>query len=194
MVKQVTTITFQLLPRVVLRLICVKIPLRFPFVNFFFFFHASTSMHHLSSMQKAILINESTNLRWSNSKTLRSILRFLSLSLFFPQTNTRALYTRVEGITLLTGNPGYCNLPRLDSTCLSAVWYRVGHCCNWSRNAIALLIIEIINGTRYRAASQLQDRINRNILVNGAKEDFERLSFECYEHHDTRSSSSFVEF
>lgn len=117
-----------------------------------------------------------------------------SLSLFFPQTNTRALYTRVEGITLLTGNPGYCNLPRLDSTCLSAVWYRVGHCCNWSRNAIALLIIEIINGTRYRAASQLQDRINRNILVNGAKEDFERLSFECYEHHDTRSSSSFVEF
>lgn len=150
-------------------------------------------MHHLSSMQKAILINESTNLRWSNSKTT-TIHPPFSLSLSFFPKQTHAHCTRVEGITLLTGNPGYCNLPRLDSTCLSAVWYRVGHCCNWSRNAIALLIIEIINGTRYRAASQLQDRINRNILVNGAKEDFERLSFECYEHHDTRSSSSFVEF
>lgn len=58
-----------------------------------------------------------------------------------------------ENTLLLTGNPGYCNLPRLDSTCLSAVWYRVGHCCNWSRNAIALLIIEIINGPRYRVGS-----------------------------------------
>lgn len=80
---------------------------------------------------------------------------------------------------LLTGNPGYCNLPRLDSTCLSAVWYRVGHCCNWSRNAIALLIIEIINGPRYRVGSYSKYLDKSRYL--GAKEDVSRCSssFEC---------------
>lgn len=81
----------------------------------------------------------------------------IHFSLFFSQTQHTYLYIYVcvcrENTLLLTGNPGYCNLPRLDSTCLSAVWYRVGHCCNWSRNAIALLIIEIINGPRYRVGS-----------------------------------------
>lgn len=82
----------------------------------------------------------------------------IHFSLFFSQTQTHLsiyIYMCVcrENTLLLTGNPGYCNLPRLDSTCLSAVWYRVGHCCNWSRNAIALLIIEIINGPRYRVGS-----------------------------------------
>lgn len=120
---------------------------------------------------------------WShtNSKTLRSTSLSLSPSLF--STNTRTyLYMSVcveREPPLLTGNPGYCNLPRLDSTCLSAVWYRVGHCCNWSRNAIALLIIEIINGPRYRVGSYSKYLDKSRYL--GAKEDVSRCSssFEC---------------
>lgn len=107
------------------------------------------------------------------SKTLRSI----SLS-FFPKHNTLIyIYMCVcvcrENTLLLTGNPGYCNLPRLDSTCLSAVWYRVGHCCNWSRNAIALLIIEIINGPRYRVGSYSK-YLDKSRY--GVKEDVSRCS------------------
>lgn len=115
---------------------------------------------------------------WShtNSKTLRSTSLSLSPSLF--STNTRTyLYMSVcvcREPPLLTGNPGYCNLPRLDSTCLSAVWYRVGHCCNWSRNAIALLIIEIINGPRYRVGSYSKYLDKSRYL--GAKEDGSRYS------------------
>lgn len=107
----------------------------------------------------------------------------LSLSPSLFSTNTRTyLYMSVcveREPPLLTGNPGYCNLPRLDSTCLSAVWYRVGHCCNWSRNAIALLIIEIINGPRYRVGSYSKYLDKSRYL--GAKEDVSRCSssFEC---------------
>lgn len=107
----------------------------------------------------------------------------LSLSPSLFSTNTRTyLYMSVcveREPPLLIGNPGYCNLPRLDSTCLSAVWYRVGHCCNWSRNAIALLIIEIINGPRYRVGSYSKYLDKSRYL--GAKEDVSRCSssFEC---------------
>lgn len=99
------------------------------------------------------------------------------LSLFFPNTTHLSIYIYVcvcrENTLLLTGNPGYCNLPRLDSTCLSAVWYRVGHCCNWSRNAIALLIIEIINGPRYRVGSYSK-YLDKSRY--GVKEDVSRCS------------------
>lgn len=102
----------------------------------------------------------------------------LSLSPSLFSTNTRTyLYMSVcveREPPLLIGNPGYCNLPRLDSTCLSAVWYRVGHCCNWSRNAIALLIIEIINGPRYRVGSYSKYLDKSRYL--GAKEDVSRCS------------------
>lgn len=100
----------------------------------------------------------------------------IHFSLFFSQTHL-SIYIYVcvcrENTLLLTGNPGYCNLPRLDSTCLSAVWYRVGHCCNWSRNAIALLIIEIINGPRYRVGSYSK-YLDKSRY--GIKEDVSRCS------------------
>lgn len=77
-----------------------------------------------------------------------------------------------------------CNLPRLDSICLPAVWYRGGHCCNWSRNAIALLIIEIINGTQSRASRRLDKlRISWHAF---AQQNTEIIRLDYYYHSSVR--------
>lgn len=71
-----------------LRLICVKIPLRFPFVNFFFFFHQC--IIYQACKKRSLL----TNRRICADQTRKHYdpSSVFSLSLFFPQTNTRALY------------------------------------------------------------------------------------------------------
>lgn len=148
-----------------------KIPL-------FSLYHHRSNSWHIHQARKKLLFNDRISSVIAHKLQNITIHFALSLSSSLFSTNTRTyLYMSVcvcREPPLLTGNPGYCNLPRLDSTCLSAVWYRVGHCCNWSRNAIALLIIEIINGPRYRVGSYSKYLDKSRYL--GAKEDVSRCS------------------